>query len=59
MIGSKISVACRDCEQNADDFWGRCSVRVGYCVLKFDVDIGVGRGIVRVYGRVNKVVAIE
>ena len=40
-------------------FLGRCSVCVGYCVLQVVVDMEYSRGVVRVCGGVNDVVAIE
>jgi len=33
---------------------GRCSVRVGYCVSKFFVDMGCSKGFVRVCSEVDK-----
>jgi len=40
-------------------FFGRCSVRVGYCVSQVVVVMECSKGIVRAYGGVNDDVAIE
>jgi len=65
LVGVNEGVACPECvgvvavcvEGNLSGL-GRCSVRVGCCVLSFVVDMECGDDIARAYRGVNEGVAI-
>ena len=60
-VDTVVNLARSDNKTNHEKViaFGRCSVRVGYCVSQVVVDIECGDGIVKAYRGANDDVAIE